>query len=152
MGVLGQVGAKTPAAGAAPGAERADHTVLVVEDDTNLRGLIETLLRRAGYEVLAAADAATARAHMRAFSTDLVIMDLSLPDDDGFTLLGQLAYVPVTRAVPVLIVSAYSGSDWQARSSAMGAAGFIGKPFDSRELVGTVDRILQEAHRLRQAG
>jgi len=69
------------------------------------------------------------------------------PAGAGYDLEGD----DLSRAVPVLIVSAYSGSDLQARSRAIGAAGFISKPFDGRELVGTVDRILDEAHRVRQA-
>ena len=125
---------------------RADRTVLVVDDDTNLRGLIETLLRRAGYQVLTAADAATAQARIRTCATDLVIMDFSLPDIDGFTFLGQLKRDPATRGLPVLIVSAYSETDWQARGAALGAAGFLSKPFRGADLVGAVERILEETH------
>jgi two-component system OmpR family response regulator len=147
MGTASQAAAQPPAAGAARGAEKAARTVLVVDDDTNVRGLIETLLRRAGYQVLTAADAATAQARMRARATDLVIVDLSLPDMDGFTFLGQLKGDPATCALPVLIVSAYSDTASQARSVAMDAAGFLPKPFHGQELVAEVARILDETHR-----
>jgi two-component system OmpR family response regulator len=126
--------------------DRADCTVLVVDDDANLRGLIERLLRRAGYQVLTAADAATAQARLHTGATDLVIMDFSLPDMNGFTFLDQLKQDPATRGVPVLIVSAYSETDWQARGAALGAAGFVGKPFRGADLVGAVDRLLDETH------
>ena len=129
-------------AGVALGVERTDRTVLVVDDDTNLRDLIDTLLRRAGYRVLTAADAATAQVRIRTCATDLVIMDLALPGMDGFTFLDQLKRDPATQALPVLIVSAHSDIEWQARSAELGAAGFVSKPFHVSDLVAAVERIL----------
>jgi len=145
MGTVAQTGAQPPAAGSARGVERADRTVLVVDDDANVRGLIETLLRQEGYQVQTAASAATAQVRIRTCAIDLVIMDFSLPDMDGFTFLGQLKSDPATRALPVLIVSAYSDREWQARSAALGAAGFLSKPFRGRDLVAAVGRILDGA-------
>jgi two-component system OmpR family response regulator len=134
--------ASPSAEGVARQVESTDRTVLVVDDDTNVRGLIERWLRRIGYQVLTAADAATARAQIRSCAIDLVIMDLSLPDMDGFAFLEQLKSDPATEALPALIVSAYSDVDWQVRSVASGAAGFLGKPFHGRDLIAAVESIL----------
>jgi DNA-binding response OmpR family regulator len=134
-----------PLAGAAQGLEAAGRTVLVMDEDANLRGLIETLLHRAGYQVLTAEDAATAQIHIRSRAADLVIMDLALPDMDGFTFLGQLKGDPATYALPVLVVTGYSDPEYRVRSSEMGAAGFLSKPFSGGDLVAEVGRILNEA-------
>jgi CheY-like chemotaxis protein len=142
MGTVAQTGAQRREEDAARGVERADRTVLVVDDDTNLRDLLEVLLRRAGYQVLTAEDAATAQARIRTCAIDLVIMDFSLPDMDGYTFLDQLKSDPATRALPVLIVSAYGDAERPARSAALGAAGFLSKPFHVQDLVAAVERIL----------
>jgi CheY-like chemotaxis protein len=65
-----------------------------------------------------------------------------LPDVAGLTFLGQLRQDPATLALPVLIVSLYGDPKWQARSAALGAAGFLSKPFRVRDLVAAVDRIM----------
>ena len=139
-----QTGAR-PRAGAAQGPVAAGRTVLVVDEDANLRGLIETLLHRAGYQVLTAEDAATAQIHIRSRAADLLIMDLALPDMDGFTFLGQLKGDPATHALPVLVVTGYSDLEYRVRSSEKGAAGFLSKPFRGGDLVAEVDRILDQA-------
>jgi CheY-like chemotaxis protein len=142
MGTVPQTEAQPLAAGSARGVERADQTVLVVDDDKNLRDLIETLLHRAGYRVLTSADAATAQLRIRTCATDLVILDFSLPDMDGLTFLGELKRDPAARALPVLIVSGYSDGEWQRRCAALGVAGFLSKPFHVHDLVAAVERIL----------
>ena len=131
--------------GATQGLVAAGRSVLVVDEDANLRGLIETLLHRAGYQVLTAEDAATALIHIRSCAADLMIMDLSLHDLDGFTFLGQLKGDPATHALPVLVVTAYSDPEYRVRSFEMGAAGFLSKPFSGGDLVAEVGRILNEA-------
>ena len=142
MGTMAQTETCPPAGAAARGVARAGRTVLVMEDNPNLRGLFETLLRLAGYQVLTAADAATAQVWIRTCAVDLVIMDFSWPDTDELTFMGQLKRDPATRALPVLVVTAYSEAEWRARSSELEAAGFLTKPFRNRDLVAEVDRIL----------
>jgi CheY-like chemotaxis protein len=137
MGNMAHTGACPPAAGVAQG-----RAVLVVDNDANVRGLIETLLLRAGYQVLTASDATSAQRRIQSQPVDLVIMELSLPDTDGLAFLSRLKCDPATRALHVLIVSAYSDTWLKARCAALGACGFIGKPFHGRALVEAVDRIL----------
>jgi CheY-like chemotaxis protein len=112
--------------------------VLVVDNDANVRSLIETLLLRAGYPVLTASDAASALACMRRQPVDLVIMELAFPDMDGLALLTRIKCDPATRALPVLIVSVYNEAQLKARCAALGTCGFLSKPFHGSELVAAV--------------
>lgn len=116
--------------------------VLVVDNDSNVRGLIEILLLRAGYQVLTASDAASAQGCLRRRPVALVLMEVALPDMDGLAFLCRLKCDPATRALPVLIVSAYNETELRARCAALGACGFIGKPFHGSELVEAVNQIL----------
>ena len=121
--------------------EGVGRTILVVDDDANLRDLIELLLRREGYRVVTAADLASAQAHLRTGAADLVVLDLPLPDAGGLTLLQQLKLDPDV----VLVVTAVSDAGYRARCAEL-AAGFICKPFRGRDLVAEVGRILDGRH------
>ena len=119
-------------------------TVLVVEDDANLRAIIELWLRRAGYAVLLSGNAEEAQEAVLSGEPDLVILDLSLTGADGFALLDRLRRAPATHEMPVLVVSTYDDAEHRLRSFELGAAGFLRKPFHGRDLVAKVARIMRE--------
>jgi two-component system KDP operon response regulator KdpE len=111
-------------------------TVLLVEDDRELRATLRDALEVEGYRILAAASAADARALMahagRASGIDLVLLDLSLPDGTGETLL---AGIRRDRATPVIVITAQQDEDPKIRLLDAGADDYLVKPFSLGELL-----------------
>ena len=135
-------GRERPAADEAPAGP--GRTVLVVEDDPNLRDVIKLWLCRAGYAVLVAGNAAATQEAVLSGQPDLVILDLSLTGSDAFALLDWLRRAPATHEVPVLVVTTNDDQEHRGRSFELGAAGFLRKPFHGRDLVAKVARIMRE--------
>jgi len=111
-------------------------TVLLVEDDRELRATLREALEVEGYRILAAASAADARALMahagRASGIDLVLLDLSLPDGTGESLLAEIRR---DRATPVIVVTAQQDEDPKIRLLDAGADDYLVKPFSLGELL-----------------
>lgn len=103
--------------------------VLVVEDEADLRFLQRVTLESAGHTVLEAADGAAAIAAARTNELDLVLLDMMLPEIDGFGVLAALASDPRTESLPVVIVSARVDADDQLRGLRAGAIAYVTKPF-----------------------
>ena len=117
--------------------------VLAVDDDADIRGLLRELLERAGYEVV---DAASGREGLRALyaeSPDLVLLDVSMPELDGWQTLERIRDV---SDVPVLMLTARAAELEKVRGLKAGADDYVTKPFGRQELLARV-----EAH-LRRAG
>ena len=119
-----------------PVAGRARPLVLVADDDADLRGYVAASLAKDGRaDVVEAASGAVALTIARALRPDLVVSDLAMPGLDGAALCHALHLDPVTRGVPVLIVSG-------ATRSPPWADGFLAKPFNAAALRTEADRLL----------
>lgn len=106
--------------------------VLVVDDEPAIRRLLRNTLTRAGYEVVEAANAKEALQQVSAEHPAAILLDLGLPDRDG------LGLVPLLRAggdVVILVVSARDAVDEKVAALDLGADDFVGKPFDTEELL-----------------
>jgi DNA-binding response OmpR family regulator len=126
-------------------------SVLVVEDDTDLREFLTRLLTSDGWVVHAVADAETAVELTSGTSDvpDVVITDVVLPGQDGLALIEQLRARPATQRTPMLVLTARLGADATAEGLAAGADDYITKPFSSRELLARV-RANHELHQQRE--
>jgi len=102
--------------------------ILVVEDDAVLRDGIVRLLTAQGYAVDCAGCGAEALELAALTRPDLLVLDLSLPDLDGFEVCTRLQADPATRHIPVVFVTAHNDEAAEARGLALGAVDFIGKP------------------------
>ena len=111
-------------------------TVLLVEDDRELRGTLRGALEVEGYRVHAAASLADARALLahagQTHGIDLVLLDLNLPDGDGETLLAALRR---ERGTPIIVISARHGEQPKVRLLDAGADDYLVKPFSLAELL-----------------
>ncbi len=117
-------------------------TILVVDDEASVRGLATQTLQRLGYKVLAAHSGESALAIYRAHKgrIDLVILDLGMPGMGGHRCLRELKKIdPEAR---VVIASGYSDSSQEKASLESGALGFIGKPYELKELAVQVRKFL----------
>jgi two-component system chemotaxis response regulator CheY len=108
--------------------------VLVVDDDAANRALCSLTLQSAGYDVLEAEDGQRGLELARSEDPDLALLDVRMPRLDGFELGEALRADTQTRAIPVVFVSAEADPASYARARALGAAGYLPKPFDPRRL------------------
>jgi DNA-binding response OmpR family regulator len=114
-------------------------TVLVVEDDPAIARVLRLLLERSGFVVNPAGDGLTAVDRFDREPPDLVLLDVALPDIDGWTVLRHIRGDSASD-VPVVVVTSHVQS--RDRSLAEGADAFVAKPFDNAELVAQVDALL----------
>jgi len=129
------------AAQAAPAKSKAP-VILVSDDDPLVRGAIQHVLQSAGYRCRAAGDGATAFAMARTEPPDAIVLDINMPQMDGFQVLYALRNVWATRTVPVLMLTASHDEADVMRGGLLGASDYMTKPFDLNALVGRIDRIL----------
>ena len=115
--------------------------VLVVDDEANIAELVATALRYEGFEVRTAADGAGALAAVRDLAPDLVVLDVMLPDTDGFELQARIR--GDGRHVPVLFLTARDAIEDRVRGLTLGADDYMTKPFSLEELVARVHAVLR---------
>ncbi len=117
--------------------------ILVVDDEPDFIELVQFHLERAGYQVATATNGWEALASIRQQRPDLVLLDLMLPDLDGFGVCEILRRDPLTAMIPIVIVSAWASSDSRHLGLELGALDYIPKPFSPQDLVGRVDRLVR---------
>ncbi|MGD8859269.1 MAG: sigma-54 dependent transcriptional regulator [Myxococcales bacterium] len=115
-------------------------TVLVVDDDSNVRELLWARLRRAGFSVQVAAHGAEARRLLDGGTFELVVLDYELPDTNGLVLLQEVR--GRHPEVPVIMLTGHATVDRAVGSMSAGAAHFLSKPVDFEALLSQIDRVL----------
>ncbi len=120
-------------------------TVLVVDDDLLVAELLQVHLETAGYVVRHASDGAAALRAVEAEPPDLVLLDVMMPDVDGWTVLSQVRSQPATSTLPVVLLTGKSMPADQVRGWNLGASGFLSKPFSAEDLLAKVDQVLVDA-------
>jgi DNA-binding response OmpR family regulator len=116
--------------------------ILVVDDDEDIRGLLRTLLERAGYLVDAAPDGKAALRQFYAATPDLVILDVTMPELDGW---GTLERIRDLSDVPVMMLTARTAELEKVRGLSAGADDYVPKPFGRQELLARVQALLRRA-------
>jgi PAS domain S-box-containing protein len=117
--------------------------ILVVDDSADIRALTSLVLRQAGFDVHEAADGAEALAGV-AREPDLVVLDIHLPDIDGYEVCRRLKADPATASIPVLHLSAaYRNSHHRVRGLEVGADAYLTHPVEPDELLATVNALLR---------
>ena len=111
------------------------YRILIVDDENALQDMVREILTQAGYETDAALSCAQAVERFRIGNPDAVLLDVNLPDGDGFSLFGELRE---GRDVPVLFLSARDEDADRLRGLGLGADDYITKPFSMRELLARV--------------
>lgn len=115
-----------------------EQQALVVDDDPSVRALIRMILEDEGYEVRMARDGADALRQLSRWQPDVMLLDLMMPNMDGWTLCSQMRRDERLRDVPVVILTAVPDADHEAER--LGATDVLPKPFDLDALLETVAR------------
>lgn len=116
--------------------------IILVEDEDNIAIAITVLLGREGYEVLRVADGTQAIPNIRAQHPNLVILDVTLPGKSGYEVCQSMRLSPDLAAIPVLMMSARASQSEQRKGLAMGANGFLTKPFAMNDLRARVAELI----------
>jgi len=116
--------------------------ILVVDDEADIRTLIEEILSEEGYRVETAGDAAEARERLVAGNPDLILLDIWMPDTDGITLLNEWSQNGALHC-PVVIMSGHGTVETAVEATRLGAADFIEKPLSLAKLLRTVEKTLE---------
>jgi two-component system cell cycle response regulator DivK len=118
-------------------------TILYVEDNPDNRLLIRRVLVSEGYSVVEAANAKEAFTRIHEAAPDLILMDINMPDIDGYTLTAQLRALPVLDQVPIIALTANVMKGDRERSLEAGCDGYLQKPVDIDVLTSQVEKYLK---------
>ena len=117
-------------------------TILSVDDERDVTELVDFHLTRAGYRVLTAASGREALDTIAIQSPDLILLDLMLPDIDGFGICEILRRQTATATIPIIILTAWATNDAQHLGLELGALDYMTKPFSPKKLVERVQHLL----------
>lgn len=120
------------------------YRIFIVDDEPALQNMVKEILTQAGYEVDAALSCAQAMERFPTAAPDAVLLDVMLPDGDGFSLFGKLREI---RDVPVLFLSARDEDEARLRGLGLGADDYITKPFLPQELLLRLRAVLRRVYR-----
>jgi two-component system, cell cycle response regulator DivK len=117
-------------------------TILVVEDQEDLRAILRDLLSASGYEVIEAADGAEAVAKAEVQQPDLILMDIQLPVVDGYEVTRQIKATPQLAATPVIAVSSFAMKGDEEKARGAGCDHYVTKPYSPMSLLRLIRGVL----------
>ncbi len=121
-------------------------SIMLVDDDQEIRELLDTYLSRSGFRVRTVADGAQFREAMSHDPADLVILDVMLPDEDGFSLCRWVRGHQRLAQMPIIMLTASSDEADRVIGLELGADDYLGKPFSPRELLARIKALLRRVN------
>lgn len=119
--------------------------VLIIDDDVSIATALAVRLRAMAYEVSHAPGGLRGIEMVAEVRPDVILLDIRMPDIDGIEVCRRLKSEPDLAAIPVIFVSANLQDEARSKSEAAGGAAHIGKPFESSEVLETIERVLADA-------
>ena len=119
-----------------------EHTILIVDDEPHIRRLVQVNLERAGYKTREAADGQQCLDEVKREQPDLILLDWIMPILNGMDTMKALQADPRTCEIPVVFLTARGQDEDVFKGWASGASSYITKPFNPREIMAFVDRIM----------
>ncbi|MCH8290491.1 fused response regulator/phosphatase [Candidatus Poribacteria bacterium] len=123
--------------------------ILVVDDDIDILELLEMSLTSDGFNVVTASNGPSALEKTKAHKPDLILLDLMMPDMDGFEVISKLKADPQTRTIPVIMLTARTQSHEKIEGLSAGADDYITKPFELKELALRIGAILGRTRQIK---
>ncbi len=119
--------------------------ILIIEDEESLLKLETILLTVKGYEVSGASTGVDALRKLTDEAFDLILLDIMLPDIDGFEICRQIKGIPRNAEVPVVMLTARKSDEDKERGVAVGASAYLTKPFKSAVIIGVIEDLISKA-------
>ena len=116
--------------------------ILVIEDEQHISGLVKFILEKKGFEVLQAFAGQEGIEVSKKEKPDLIILDVMMPNMDGFEVADRLKKLKETNSIPIIMLSSAAQIKDRVKGIKSGAAAYITKPFDKNELAAKVDEQL----------
>lgn len=129
----------------APERDEQGPTILIVDDDDAMTDVLALRLQKQGFETITVATGEHGLERARSQQPALIVLDLRLPDADGFEVCQQLADSPETCAIPVIILSGLEEPDILRRCRAAGCQFFLRKPYDPNALLTLIRQSIDDA-------
>jgi CheY-like chemotaxis protein len=123
-------------------APRRTGSILLVDDDAAICQSLGIRLRSCGFEVRTAQDGIDATRQALASAPELLILDINMPAGDGFAVLERVRESPATAGTPVIVLTASQKPGLRERALSSGANAYFRKPYESWDLLRTIDRLL----------
>jgi len=117
-------------------------TILVVDDSASIRQMLALTLKRSGYEVVEAVDGLDGLEEAKSKSFNLILTDQSMPRMDGLTLIKNLRALAQYSTTPILMLATESSDAMKAQGRAVGATGWLVKPFDPQKLIEVAAKVV----------
>ena len=121
-------------------------TILYIEDNPDNRSLIRRVLESEGYNFIEAANAGIALTVLEQGGPDLILMDINMPDMDGYTLTAKIRSMPTLAHVPIVAVTANVMRGDREKSLEAGCDGYIQKPIDIDNLPYQIERFMRNVN------
>ena len=120
--------------------------ILIIDDEPAILLVTRRRLETNSYEVITAASGKEGIEKATAFKPDLILLDLIMPELDGYEVCKRLKASEETKGIPVIIFTASSGpEDFGQKATELGAAGYLEKPFESDDLLSIIEKNISEA-------
>lgn len=117
--------------------------ILIIDDDNQTTALLELLLAERGYEATSVNDSSSAIQAAKSINPDLILLDLMMPEPDGFKVCRMLREDAQFIFTPILIITALDDTDSKIVAYGAGADNYLIKPYDIEELVDSIKRMLR---------
>jgi len=116
--------------------------ILIIEDQEDTRRILHDLLKSAGYEMIEAVTGEQGLVMARIHRPDLILMDIQLPDLDGYETSRRIKADPALQSIPIVAVTSYAMSGDDAKAYEAGCVGYVTKPFSPRQLLAKLREFL----------
>jgi CheY-like chemotaxis protein len=121
-----------------------NRNVLVIEDDKIMGQMVAQILDDVGFEVVTASNGRVAFEKLQQHPIDFIVLDILLPEMDGFEIYSKLQAKPDTKDIPVLIITAWADEHHIEKASQLGIRHFLPKPFTEDELLNEIFSLLRD--------
>lgn len=117
--------------------------ILVIDDQKEILSLLNDFLSQSGYQVMLCQGAKNILQKIKLFKPDLILLDLLLPDGDGFEICKILSNEPDLRAIPIIVISGFGGSVDVNKAYKLGVVGYFVKPFVLSDLGKEINKVFE---------
>ena len=118
--------------------------IMTVDDSNSIRQMVGFTLKRAGFEVIEAVDGKDAISQLDTTTIDMLITDLNMPNMDGIELIRELRSKPEYKFIPIVMLTTESQDEKKQEGKAVGATGWIVKPFKPDQLLAVIKKVLRQ--------